>query len=251
MNFFDLFIIYFACGAPFGVYFYLNRRSAENRIFFKTALVSLFWIPFAIKLTRKYITKRFTNSILAKKDFVRDEEILKAKKDLENVFIKNKFDISIFELREIFDRYTGLTETALNQDDSVETDSEFFEVAGNKNIRLASKCHQRRNRKLLFFHHTVAGQDFLKVISEFVARFPNDERIGNAALKLVGILNDETTEKSLKLILKNKMQSREEIHVQKPEKDLWIHDLQQPPTADALRISVNTAGARTNSLLKD
>lgn len=251
MNFFDLFIIYLACGAPFGVYYYLTQRNGNNRTFFKTVLISLFWLPFAFQLLRRYITKELPNSILAKKDFVRDEEILAVKKELEDIFIKNKFDISVFELREIFDRYVGLTETALNQNDSNETNSEFFEIAGNKNTRLASKCHQRRNRRLLFFHHTLAGQDFLQVISEFVSRFPADEEIGKTALKLVGILNDEATKKNLKLLLKSKMQSREEIPVQKPEKDLWIHDLQQPPTAKVIRISMNTAGARINSPLKD
>lgn len=251
MNFFELFVIYLACGAPFGVYYFLNHRKDKKRIFSKTVLTALFWIPYAFTLLRSYVTKELPVSILTKKDYVREEEILAVKRELETIFIKNKFDMSVFELREIFDRYVGLTATALNHKDSNESNSEFFEIAGNENSRIATKCQHRRNRRLLFFHHTLAGQDFLKVISEFTSRFPDDAEIGKTALKLVGILNDGATEKNLKQILESKKQSRQEIPVQKPEKDLWIHDLQQPPTANALQVSVNTVGATVNSHLKD
>ena len=173
MNFFDIFIIYLACGAPFGVYYFLNHRNQQPHTFIKTILISLFWIPFAFGLLQKYVTKQLPNSIFSKKVDFRDEEIQETKKHLEDIFMKNKFDISVFELREIFDRYIGLTESILNQDDLIESNSEFFEIAGNENAALAAKCYERRNRKLLFFHQTLAGQDFLKMISEFILRFPD------------------------------------------------------------------------------
>jgi hypothetical protein len=251
MNFFDIFIIYLACGAPFGVYYFVNHRKHHPHAFFKTILISLFWIPFAIGLWQRYVTKKLPNPIFSKKEVLREEEILETKKHLENIFIKNKSGIPIFELREIFDRYIGLTDSVLNQDNSIETRSNFFEIAGNENAGIAAKCYQRRNRKLLFFHHTIAGQDFLKTISECVSRFPNDAEIENISLKLVGLLNDETTEKNLKSLFNGKKQSREEIRVQKPEKELWINDRQPPQTANTLRISVNPAGARINSPIKD
>ncbi|CAN5572382.1 hypothetical protein BH20ACI4_BH20ACI4_34440 [soil metagenome] len=252
MNFFDIFIIYLACGAPFGVYNWVTKRNEKNRVFIKSLLISLFWFPFAFGLLQKYVTKQLPNPILSKKEIFRDEEILETKKQLEDIFIKNKFDISIFELREIFDRYIGLLETAQNQHDSLETNSEFFEIAGSKNPALASKCYQRRNRKLLFFHQTLAGQDFLKMISEFVFRFPTDQEIENISLKLIRLLNDEMTEKNLKLLFNNKKQSRAKTSVQEPEKELWINDRQPPQTANALRISVNPAGATApNSFIKD
>lgn len=252
MNFFDIFIIYLACGAPFGVYYFLNHRKHQPHAFLKTILISLFWVPFAYGLLQRYVTKKLPNPIFSKNDILREEEILETKKHLENIFVKNKSGIPIFELREIFDRYIGLTDSVLNQDESVETNSEFFEIAGNENANLATKCYQRRNRKLLFFHHTLAGQDFLKTISEFILRFPNDAEIENISLKLVGLLNDETTKKNLKSLFNGKKQSREKTYVQKPENELWINDRQPPPTANALRIPVNPAGATAaNSPIKD
>ena len=251
MNFFDILIIYLACGAPFGVYYWINNRNENARVFIKSILISLFWIPFAFGLLQKYITKQLPNSILSKKEAYRDEEILETKKQLEDIFIKNKFDISVFELREIFDRYIGLTESALNHDEAIETNSQFFEIAGNENPSLAAKCNQRRNRKLLFFHQTLAGQDFLQMISEFVSRFPTGLEIENTSIKLAGLLNDEPTEKKLKLLF-NKKQSRAETSVSKLEKESWINDLQPTPTANSLRISMSQAGVTTaNSPIKD
>jgi hypothetical protein len=252
MNFYDIFIIYLACGAPFGVYYFVNHRKHHPHAFFKTILISLFWIPFAIGLWQRYVTKKLPNPVFSKKEILREEEILETKLHLENIFIKNNSGIPIFELKEIFDRYIGLTESALNQDDLNESNPEFFEIAGHEKSNLAAKCYQRRNRKLLFFHHTLAGQDFLKTISEFVSRFPNEAEIENTSLKLVGLLNDKTTEKNLKSLFSGKKQSREEIRVPKPEKELWINDRQPTQTANALLISVNPAGATAaNSPIKD
>lgn len=250
MNFFDIFIIYLACGAPFGVYFFVNHRKCQTYAFFKTVLISLFWIPFALGLLQRHVTKKLPTSNLSKKDNFRDEEILETKKNLESIFTNNKFDISIFELREILDRYIGLSEFVLIQDGTNETNSEFFEIAGNKNAGLAAKCYQRRNRKLLFFHHNLAGQDFLNTISEFVFRFPDNQEVEKISLKLAGLLNDEKTKKNLRSLF-SKKQSRTETYVENMGEELWINDLQQPSAANALQISVNSASATINSSIKD
>lgn len=251
MNFFDAFIIYLACGAPFGVYYFVNHRNRQNRSYFKTILISIFWFPFAFGLFQKYVTKKLPDSFLSKKEKLRDEEIIKTKKDLEQILLKDNNGVSIFEIREIIERYIGLTDAVENQDDSGATDSRFFEIAGNKNVLLSNKCYQRRNRKLLSFHQTLAGQDFLELISGFVSRFSVTREIEKTSLILVELLNDEKTKKGLKSIFNGRPQRLEKVHVQKSEKELWINDRQQPQPANALQISMNAAGARINSPIKD
>lgn len=251
MNLFDAIIIYLACGAPFGVYYFVNQRNRQNRVFFKPVLILLFWFPFAFGLLQKYVTKKLPESVLFKNEILKEQELVETKKDLEQIFIKNNFGISIFEIKEILERYVGLTNALENQADSDEADTHFFEIAGAENSQLASKCHQRRNRKLLSYHQTLAGQDFLKLVDKFVSRFPLNEEIGKISRKLVNLLNDEITGKSLTMIFDGRKQSRTEISVQKPEKELWIHDLPQPQTAKTLRISMNPASAKINLPIKD
>ncbi len=251
MNLFDAIIIYLACGAPFGVYNFVNQRNRQNRVFFKPVLISLFWFPFAIGLFQKYVTKKLPDSILFKNEILKEQEIVETKNDLEQIFQKNNFGVSIFEIKEILERYVGLTNALENQGDSSETDINFYEIAGTENSYLASKCHQRRNRKLLFYHQTLAGQDFLKLVDRFISRFPLDEEIGNISLKLVNLLNDEIIGKSLAIIFEGRKQSRAEINVRKPEKELWTNDLPQPQTANTLRISMNPATAKINLPIKD
>lgn len=251
MDFFDLFIIYLACGAPFGVYYFVDHRDRSNRVFFKSLLVALFWFAAAFQLLRKHFAKGMTRAGRSGQLSFRDDEILETKKRLEAVLIKDKAGATVFEVREVLDRYTGLTCAAFDRDQQTAPDDEFFRMAGNENAPLAARCHQRRNRKLLFFHQTLAGRDFLKTISGYVSRFPDDPEIGKISLKLVRLLRDEETEKRLKLIVGGRLQSRDQTSVPETEKEIWINELQQPSTARPLQMSMNSAGAKIRLPVKD
>lgn len=253
MNPFDILIIYLACGAPVGVYYFVNNRYEQDRRFLKALFITLVWFWPAARLLQKYVTKELPASGSSKKDSLKDEEILETRKRLEAVFAADTSGASLFEVREILDRYIGLTDAVQDQTHAGEGSSQFFEAAGSRNPALAAKCHYRRNRRLLFFHQTLAGQDFLKTVSGHVSRFPNDAEIESSALKLAGLLRDQKMEKNLKLLFGAKPQSRGENGVRTPEKELWKTDLQpQPPTAgNALRLSLNTGDAKISLPIKD
>lgn len=246
MNFFDAIIIYLACGAPFGVYYFLNNRNRQNRIYIRPILISLFWFPFAVGLLQKHINNKLPESLLSKKEFVKDEEINKIKKILEQIFLKNNFGVSIFEIKEILERYIGLTNALEYQEDTVNNDSHFFEIAGSGNTKLAAQCHQRRNRKLISYHQILAGQDFLKLVSEFVDKFSSIEEVEEISQKLFKLINDETTKKNLLKIFKAGKQSRIENNVKITGKELWTHDIPQQKHAQTLQISMNSATAKIN-----
>lgn len=251
MNFYDFIIIYLACGAPFGVFYFVNQRKRESHVLIRTFLITLFWFPFAFRLLQKVISKKSPSAPLSKKEILRDEEINATKKDLERIFLKHDVRISIFELREVFDRYIGLTMAAESQEITTPENSLIFKVAGNQNAELASTCYQRRNRKLLSFHQTLAGQDFFKLISEFVARFPDAAQIESISLKLVKVLDDETTEKSLRKLFRDGKQSAKNATVSKTEKEIWITDLQTQSSVNALQLSTSRTAAKIRLPIKD
>lgn len=238
MNFYDFIIIYLACGAPFGVFYYVDHRNRESRVLIRSLLITIFWIPFAFRLLKKIVGKKPNHAILSKQEILKDEEIGEAKKNLERVFLKHDSALSIFELREVFERYVGLTLARENQETEAAENSLVFKAAGNQNFELASKCYQRRNRKLLSFHQTLAGQDFLNLISDFVSRFPNDEDIENFSLKMANILEDKKMEKNLRNIFKAGQQSAESERVLKTETEKWTTDLQKQSPVNSLQASV-------------
>lgn len=242
MNFYDFIIIYLACGAPFGVFYFVNHRNSESRVLIRTFLITTFWIPFAFHLLKKAAGTKSNHAVLSKQEILRDEEISETKKNLERAFLRRNLTLSIFELREVFERYIGLTLAKENQESGVSENSPVFKAAGNQNFEIASKCHQRRNRKLLSFHQTLAERDFFNLISGFVSRFPHDESIENFSLKLANLLEDGKTEKELKNLFKNSRQSAENRRVLKTEKEKWITDLQKQSSASALQVSMNRNG---------
>lgn len=227
MTFYDFIIIYLACGAPFGAFYFVNHRRWESRVLIRTFLITLFWLPFAFHLIKKFIDKKPDPAVLSKQEILRDEEITVVKKNLERIFSKYDPRCSVFELREVFDRYTGLTLAKDEQEISTTENSLIYKIAGNNNFELAAKCQQRRNRKLLSFHQTLAEQDFLTLVSEFVSRFPAVDEIEIFSFKLVRLLDDEKTEKLLKTVFKNRLQSADNLRVLKTEKEKWITDLQK------------------------
>lgn len=234
MNLFDAIIIYLACGAPFGVYYFVNHRHQQNSIYFKTFLFSIFWIPFAFELFQKYVTGKLPETLFSKKEFLKEQEITYVKKNLEQILVKNNSGVSVFETRETLERYIGLTNALENHYEENDSDSEFFKVGGNENAGLASKCHHRRNRKLLIFHQTLAGQDFLKLVSECVSRNASNEETEKNSLNIARLLHDSRMEKALKLIFKDKKQSPEISNVHESEKELWINEIPQQSTANRL-----------------
>ena len=249
MNFSEAIIIYLACGAPFGVYYFVNQRNRYKSVLIQTIFITVVWIPFAFALLKRYFSGILRESGRSKKIASKDQEILNAKKTLEQAFLRSDIGISVFEIREVMDRYIGLSVSAIDEDKTDFSNPQFFEAAGNQNAQLALKCFQRRNRKLLYFHQTLAGQDFFNLIAKTFF----DTDIKNVSLKLVQLLNDAITEKKLKLLFAGRQQIEPENGVQKSEKEIWIHDLQQTPAAAAsIQISMKTTRAAKVSLpIKD
>ena len=255
MSLSDLLIIYLAFGAPFGVYFFLSHRRRKNRLFLKSIFISAFWFPFAFRLLHRNITKGLINKLFDKNSFSDADfeiEIEQTKKDLEKVFIKCGLQISLFDFREMVERYIGLTLVSLN-DDALPSEREIkiYEISGHSKKKLAAKCLQRRNRKLLSYHQNLARRDFIQFVSSAAKERQSSESVENLTLKLARLLDDGDAEKSLTHIFAGHLQSRETVNVSKPEKDLWKTEQQKPQTAKAIQISIQPPTAKLNLPIKD
>jgi hypothetical protein len=192
MSLIDFTILYFACGSPFAVYYFL-----QNRAWLKSIIIWMLWIPYSFRLLQRKVTSKLNFD----KNIASDSEIEVIQKEIEQIVFENNTKLSIFEFREIFERYVGLT-LSKKQTQIGENETEIFRVANYDNVKLGSICLRRRNQFKLKYHQTLARRDFLKAINEFQSR-----KLQLSSLKLFRILADDEAEKTLK--------------VNKSELDIW------------------------------
>ena len=185
MNFTDLLIIYLACGAPFGVYqitTHKNRSAADAARMF---LSFLFWPAFAASIIIDRVANGQTNSNSFHNSAVDD---IRAK--IEQAAFSNSTAASLFEFREVYHRYTGLSEVVESLSSS-KYSSEFFEISGHQNKALAAKCLARENRRKIVCHHAAARLDFTRIVTELVETVPKPEAILGLTFELARQVNDE------------------------------------------------------------
>ncbi len=228
MNLIDFIIIYLACGAPFGVYYFLQSRNETESpvIWLKIFLTFFFWIPFAFLLVRQFLVSNKnlqSNYYLTPAFEARDEgNIYLIQKEIEKKFSESRLEFSLFEFRETLERYVGLT--LANQETFTkvsEQEKEIFRIAENSNIELAANCLHRRNRKLLAFHQTEARQDFLQLIRKLSGSMTDKKNLENLAIDFVRLLKDKQALNSLEKIFATNLQTDILPSVLHGEKDLW------------------------------
>jgi hypothetical protein len=184
MSLIDIIILYFTCGSPFAVYHFL-----QNRNLLKSSVIWMLWIPFSVRLLQ---TKVKSKLIFDKKN-VSDSEIETVQREIEQIVFENNAKLSLFEFREVFERYTGLTlNTKQNNEQIGENETDIFRVANRENVKLGAICLHRRNQFKLKYHQTLARRDFFKIINEFQSK-----KLRLSLLKLFRILDDQEAEKTL------------------------------------------------------
>jgi hypothetical protein len=258
MRIFDFLIIYLACGAPVSVYFYLNnrRRLFSKQLWLKTILNFLFWIPLVLQIIRK--SRGLQNFLQTRSDSAsgtgEDDEkrIYAAQKKMENIASKNQTGVSVYQFREVCDRFIGLSLAALNcGNQPAEHEKEIFRIAFRQNTELSARCYHRRNRERLFLHQTSAEKDFLQTISAVADSVSDRTEFCRAAFEIVTLLRNERAQVALDRIFAERLQIERIKHVKETEKDLWNSARRLPPTAHQISMDSPTLKRRMNLSVKD
>jgi hypothetical protein len=160
MAIFDVIIIYLACGAPFGMYQMVARRPATARNAAVFAAMHVILWPFFAASALIY---RGQNGEASSQRLV-DDEIDRIRIEMEKIAFANSSVSLVFEFREVFYRYAGLSEAA---NAAVEQAGDFFiaELSKGPDPQVAAACIARRNREILKLHQTEARNDFVDAIS--------------------------------------------------------------------------------------
>jgi hypothetical protein len=229
MNAIDLFIIYLACGAPFGVYYFFQNRSPEKSKLFwiKTLFNFLFWIPFAFAFLRHSgsfkILSPNKSAETSLKPAVEEAKVHSIVKQIEKLFLASDLKISVYQWRETIERYIGLT-FAIRTDALIsDAETDFFRIGerDEKRIELGAKCLNRRNRKRLLFHQIEARKDFLHLINQLIEFHSEREDLQRSATELLQTLADFEALDEFKRMSGGVRQTEDRFGVSESEQDLW------------------------------
>lgn len=258
MNLPDFLIIYLACGAPFGVYYYLqNRNQTGSKILMlKSVIRFIFWIPFAIQLVARnsFFTKLYNNDFAVHgiSDSNIDFEIEEIKKNLELKIKEVSPEISIFEFREIFDRYAGLSLEILSEDRDVSIpEKEIFRIASHSSQKIGEACLNRRNRLRLSYHQKLARKDFFEIFEKLTLKSEMPQNLFKKVLRLADMLNDIDARQRLEILSRETLQTIERSNVSKMEQEIWKTAKHQPFTENKISTNLQIMTATANSSNKD
>jgi hypothetical protein len=256
MNSFDFLIIYLTCGAPLGVFYFLQNRKEQNgiRLWLKTFFTFIFWLPYGFRLLlqNKASKKFFTDKKIFSKSEKMETEIFLFQKQLEEILQKSDLQISIFEFREVIERYVGLTLAKdCGNTKKAEAEKEIFRIANSGNVEIGAICLNRRNLKRLTFHQIQARQDFFQVISQLVKFASDEEEFVKSAAGFFQLLNDTEAQSALGKALFDNLRNKRDFAANHSENFLWNTEIHKLPPAKSTTLHLQTLTATANSPAKD
>ncbi len=166
MTWVDLIIIYFACGAPIGVHQFTKRQGGG--VLAATAAFVV-WPIFLSQL----LSTSIPVSEISQSDQIRSE--------IERRAFAGESIVSLFEFRDVFYRYSGLSIAANSQATKGHKHwGELRSTGDNGRSPLELRCLERANQRKLEFHRDRTRQEFVELISRLSKSSPD----AGAAVKL-------------------------------------------------------------------
>jgi uncharacterized protein YozE (UPF0346 family) len=258
MNLPDLLIMYLACGAPFGVYYFLqNRNRTETRILWLKSLFRfIFWIPFAVRLVARtsFLTNLYNLGFVSsdESDLKNERDIEEIRKYFEKKFAETDFTFSIYEFREIFDRYVGLSvEIRSAGVESSAAENEFYRITNHNNKKLGAACLNRRNRTRLSFHQKLARRDFFEIVGKFFDQSRESAPFFAEAVKLTRLVHDFEAQQLFENLSAQTLQTPENRNVRKLEKEIWNSGKHKSPIDNTISTNLRPLTATANLSNKD
>jgi hypothetical protein len=249
MNPIEIFILYLACGAPFGVYFYFQNRNSRAAVL-KAFLTVVVWIPYALRLLNANVTKKISVSkfdALEESDSALRQKLDELQKRLTRILPESRTGVSVFEFREVVERYAGLT-LARQTDEPGANESELFKITNHQNTPLGTKCLHRRNRLRLEFHQRLASRDFLKLLSKLSVF--EAEKLRANALEFVTLLNDGETRRAVENLFAESSQIARDFVVIQGEKAVWNSKEHKPPRVKPISVPLTSRAMTATTNLR-
>lgn len=159
-----------------------------------------------------------------------ENKIRDIQKKMESICLINKGKFSLFEFRNLLNRYIGLTlESQVENKLPGIQEKEIFTVSNSKSINISAICLHRRNRNRLLFHQRKAQKDFLAFLIEALRASLDDKRVYFIllAFELAVLLNDFEMQKKFKQNFPEILPNISDFPVKFLEYELWNTEIRE------------------------
>jgi hypothetical protein len=167
MNLFDLFIIYLACGAPFGVHHFISRADRPFTSLLESSLYAFFWILILPGYFHRHVKGLLTSeeeSVNETGDIFHGYEAARVVKKIDESSRTSSGYPGIYTVREAVERYFGISGLlAEDKTDEKAVGNGIFGISGHPSPDLGAACLRRRNRRELERHHSEASEDLVNL----------------------------------------------------------------------------------------
>ncbi len=187
MTIIEIVIIYLALGTPLGVYKFASLPDKFTGLsLLRTTFAYFAWPAAAPRLAYRIAVANYDEQT-----FMQKVEHIRGR--IESLAFAEATSAEIFEFREIFYRYTGLTEAGSS---IVGTDhiTHLDEIGVIADPAIAARCSARRNKNKISTYQTIAREDLIALVRSINHR---DPEIAGQSLDLAAMLNDTATAEQL------------------------------------------------------
>ncbi len=190
MTIIEIVIIYLALGTPLGVYKFASLPDKFTGLsLLRTTFAYFAWPAAAPRLAYRIAVANFDQSLNQKVERIRES--------IESLAFAGATSAEIFEFREIFYRYAGLTEAG-NAVIGTDHIANLAEIGAITDPAIAARCAARRNQSKINAYQMGSREDLITLVRSINHR---DPEIPGLALDLAVMLNDTATAEQLHELL--------------------------------------------------
>jgi hypothetical protein len=172
MSFTEFLIVYLACGSPFAVERLLARSETLSIGAFLEIASHLVGWPIVLLLRLSRVIASDFVSQYSKTNIELDSDCAAwddSRRELSCLLTDRHPKLSVLQVRELLERYTGLASLARFQSvGSVPITNELFRVVKHPSPVLAAVCVSRRNGTVIQRHFRAARSEFLDLVNAVV-----------------------------------------------------------------------------------
>ncbi|MBS1793778.1 MAG: hypothetical protein JSS81_07985 [Acidobacteria bacterium] len=181
-----------------------------------------------------------------------ETEIEKIKRFFENLLPAGRSAPSIFDFRETFERYVGLSfEIQTENPEPSTSEQEFYRITNHQQKELGEICLNRRNRNRLAFHQKLARGDFFLIFEKLVAAAPDKQPLFEQAAELFRLVDDNEALDRIGRPAPAPAQTTGNETVNDLGKEKWKNGKPQLTAANRISTNLRIISATTSSSAKD
>jgi hypothetical protein len=189
MTFSDAIVIYLACGSPFAVHVMMTKRDGKTfRRMLRAAGSFAGWPLLAVHHGLRLVLGKPVDATDRNSEPAQSAASLL--KEMENAACIPAIRRSVFDVRDILERYAGLSEAFFSDGGQMEM-PEIFDISDHPAPAVGRACLSRRTRERLGMHLNEARAEYVDLITGLVSVLEAPSSLQRLAVDIAQSVRDK------------------------------------------------------------